>query len=269
MSSTSNKGLRASSTKDIIFAGNKQHPPASSCYVVLVFDNSEKKISVDADIVAIKREFQRKTLSSTYYINNQVVQQQQVKMIASEIGVFRSSLAVISQGSILSLVEANPQEKKVFFEETAKVSKYKLQKTLILQKLTKIEQELEKAGKVLKEKKKLLAVLQEQAQSAALFNQLSQEIADIELPFFKEQYLYTQHLLSLVRIKLQESQRIKHEVSCNINTLKGLAPQLTQKLEELQKAEEKVKEETTQKSERVHSLKNMIYKVELKKQAFA
>lgn len=269
LSSTSNKGLRASSTKDIIFAGNKQHPPATSCYVVLVFDNSEKKISVDADIVAIKREFQRKTLSSTYYINNQVVQQQQVKMIASEIGVFRSSLAVISQGSILSLVEANPQEKKVFFEETAKVSKYKLQKTLILQKLTKIEQELEKAGKVLKEKKKLLAVLQEQAQSAALFKQLSQEIADIELPFFKEQYLHTQHLLSLIRIKLQESQRVKHEVSCDTNTLKGLAPQLTQKLEELQKAEEKVKEETTQKSEQVHSLKNMIYKVELKKQAFA
>jgi chromosome segregation ATPase len=58
-----------------------------------------------------------------------------VQEIALETGLTKSSLAIISQGSVNNFVEAKPDERRQLFDEAAGVAKYKKRKEESIRKL--------------------------------------------------------------------------------------------------------------------------------------
>ncbi len=113
--------------QDVIFSGSGNRKPVARASVELVFDNSlgaaAGQWSEYAEI-AVKRVLQRDAESS-YFINNIRVRRKDIADIFLGTGLGGHAYAIIEQGMISRIIEADPEELKVFLEEAAGISKYK------------------------------------------------------------------------------------------------------------------------------------------------
>ena len=119
--------LRGESMQDVIFNGSTARKPGSRASVELVFDNADGRAAGQwgqyAEI-AVKRVLTRDGTSS-YYINNLPARRRDIQDIFLGTGLGPRAYAIIGQGMIARLIEAKPEELRVFLEEAAGVSKYK------------------------------------------------------------------------------------------------------------------------------------------------
>ncbi|MDR2244960.1 MAG: chromosome segregation protein SMC [Burkholderiales bacterium] len=119
--------LRGESMQDVIFNGAGERKPVSRASVELHFDNSAGRISGQwgqyTDL-SIKRVLTRDG-DSTYYINNIPVRRRDIHDLFLGTGLGPRAYAIIEQGMISRVIEAKPEELRVFLEEAAGVSKYK------------------------------------------------------------------------------------------------------------------------------------------------
>ncbi|MDX1431423.1 MAG: chromosome segregation protein SMC, partial [Gammaproteobacteria bacterium] len=119
--------LRGDSMQDVIFNGSSNRAPHARAGVELLFDNSLGRAagqwSQYAEI-SVKRVLQRDGESS-YYINGQHVRRRDITDMFLGTGLGPRAYAIIEQGMISRVIEARPEELRVFLEEAAGVSKYK------------------------------------------------------------------------------------------------------------------------------------------------
>jgi len=119
--------LRGDSMQDVIFNGAGERKALARASVELHFDNSLGRAggqwSQYAEI-SVKRVLQRDGESS-YYINNQHVRRRDVTDMFLGTGLGPRAYAIIEQGMISRVIEAKPDELRVFLEEAAGVSRYK------------------------------------------------------------------------------------------------------------------------------------------------
>jgi chromosome segregation protein len=119
--------LRGDSMQDVIFNGSGERKPLARASVELNFDNSLGRAggqwSQYAEI-SVKRVLQRDGESS-YHINNQHVRRRDVTDMFLGTGLGPRAYAIIEQGMISRVIEAKPDELRVFLEEAAGISRYK------------------------------------------------------------------------------------------------------------------------------------------------
>ena len=119
--------LRGESMQDVIFNGSGGRKPVSRAAVELVFDNSLGRIAGQWSQYAelsVKRVLTRNG-QSEYYINNQQVRRKDITDLFLGTGLGPRAYAIIGQGTISRIIEAKPDELRVFLEEAAGVTKYK------------------------------------------------------------------------------------------------------------------------------------------------
>jgi chromosome segregation protein len=123
--------------EDVVFSGSEGKSAHNMAEVTLVFDNSNHVFSSLENVteVAIKRRYDKINNESEYFLNGEKVRQKDVQEIALETGLTKSSLAIISQGSVNNFVEAKPDERRQLFDEAAGVAKYKKKKRRINSKI--------------------------------------------------------------------------------------------------------------------------------------
>ena len=119
--------LRGESMQDVIFSGSATRKPVGRASVELIFDNSLGKAagqwSQYAEI-SVKRVLTRSG-ESTYHINNLHVRRRDITDIFLGTGLGARAYAIIEQGMISRIIEARPEELRVFLEEAAGISRYK------------------------------------------------------------------------------------------------------------------------------------------------
>ena len=119
--------LRGESMQDVIFNGAGERKPVGRASVELCFDNSAGRIGGQWGQYAelsIKRVLTRDG-DSSYYINNIPVRRRDIHDLFLGTGLGPRAYAIIEQGMISRVIEAKPEELRVFLEEAAGVSKYK------------------------------------------------------------------------------------------------------------------------------------------------
>ncbi|WP_263771458.1 chromosome segregation protein SMC [Propionivibrio soli] len=119
--------LRGESMQDVIFNGSGTRKPVSRAAVELVFDNSLGRIAGQWSQYAelsVKRVLTRAG-QSEYYINNLHVRRKDVTDLFLGTGLGPRAYAIIGQGTISRIIEARPDELRIFLEEAAGVTKYK------------------------------------------------------------------------------------------------------------------------------------------------
>jgi chromosome segregation protein len=119
--------LRGESMQDVIFNGSGSRKPVSRAAVELVFDNTLGRLSGQWSQYAelsVKRLLTR-TGQSEYYINNLHVRRKDVTDLFLGTGLGPRAYAIIGQGTISRIIEAKPDELRVFLEEAAGVTRYK------------------------------------------------------------------------------------------------------------------------------------------------
>jgi chromosome segregation protein len=119
--------LRGESMQDVIFNGAGERKAVGRASVELAFDNSAGRIGGQWGQYAelsIKRVLTRDE-DSSYYINNIPVRRRDIYDLFLGTGLGPRAYAIIEQGMISRVIEAKPEELRVFLEEAAGVSKYK------------------------------------------------------------------------------------------------------------------------------------------------
>ncbi|MDO8465518.1 MAG: chromosome segregation protein SMC [Gallionella sp.] len=191
--------LRGETMQDVIFNGTSKRKPVSRASVELIFDNSLGKAagqwSSYAEI-SIKRILQRDGESS-YHINNQHVRRKDITDIFLGTGLGPRAYAIIEQGMISRIIEAKPEELRVFLEEAAGVSKYRDRRRETELRIGDTRDNLLRVSDILQELDKQLVHLAEQAEVAKQYRAL------------ETQRNTTQHLFWLVKKQEAETQRAR------------------------------------------------------------
>ena len=169
--------LRGESMQDVIFNGSLERKPSSRASVELVFDNSLGRIGGAwggfAEI-SVKRVLTREG-QSTYYINQQAVRRKDVHDIFLGTGLGPRAYAIIGQGTISRIIEAKPDELRVFFEEAAGVSKYKERRRETENRLADTRENLTRVEDILRELHGQISKLDAQAEVAGRYRAMEAE----------------------------------------------------------------------------------------------
>ncbi|MCA7085944.1 chromosome segregation protein SMC [Cupriavidus sp. DB3] len=193
--------LRGESMQDVIFNGSTARKPAGRASVELVFDNAEGRAagqwSQYAEI-AVKRVLTRDGTSS-YYINNQPVRRRDIQDIFLGTGLGPRAYAIIGQGMISRIIEAKPDDMRIFLEEAAGVSKYKERRRETENRLSDTRENLTRVEDILRELSANLDKLEGQAEVAQRFKALQAEGEE------------KQHLLWLLRKREALAEQERHQ----------------------------------------------------------
>jgi chromosome segregation protein len=166
--------LRGESMQDVIFNGSTARKPGSRASVELVFDNADGRAAGQwgqyAEI-AVKRVLTRDGTSS-YYINNLPARRRDIQDIFLGTGLGPRAYAIIGQGMIARIIEAKPEELRVFLEEAAGVSKYKERRRETENRLHDTRENLTRVEDIVRELSTNLEKLEGQAVVATKFREL-------------------------------------------------------------------------------------------------
>jgi chromosome segregation protein len=165
--------LRGESMQDVIFNGSANRAPVARASVELIFDNSLGKAAgqwSNYAEISIKRILRRDG-ESTYHINNIHVRRKDVADIFLGTGIGGRGYAIIEQGMIARIIEAKPEELRVFLEEAAGVSKYRERRRETELRLADTRENLLRLNDICRELEKQLLQLEEQARVARQFNE--------------------------------------------------------------------------------------------------
>ena len=127
MGERSARHLRGGSMADVVFTGSRTRAPLSRASVELVFDNSDGRLGgryAGFREISIKRQVGREG-HSQYFLNAAQCRRRDLMDVFLGTGLGPRSYTIIEQGTISRLIEAKPEELRVFLEEAAGIAKYR------------------------------------------------------------------------------------------------------------------------------------------------
>ncbi|CCD35674.1 Chromosome partition protein smc [Candidatus Paraburkholderia kirkii UZHbot1] len=169
--------LRGESMQDVIFNGSTARKPGSRASVELIFDNADGRAAGQWSSygeIAVKRVLTRDGTSS-YYINNLPARRRDIQDIFLGTGLGPRAYAIIGQGMIARIIEAKPEELRVFLEEAAGVSKYKERRRETENRLHDTRENLTRVEDIVRELSTNLEKLEAQAVVATKYKELQAE----------------------------------------------------------------------------------------------
>ncbi len=182
--------LRGESMQDVIFSGAGERKPVGRASVELHFDNSLGRIGGQwgqYSEIALKRVLTRDG-DSTYYINNIPVRRRDIHDLFLGTGLGPRAYAIIEQGMISRVIEAKPEELRIFLEEAAGVSKYKERRKETEGRLADTRDNLARVEDIRTELAGQLERLEQQAQVASQYRELSARLTQAQqLSWFARQ----------------------------------------------------------------------------------
>ena len=205
--------LRGDSMQDVIFNGSVNRKPLARAAVELIFDNSQGRAagqwSQYAEI-SVKRTLQRDGESS-YFINGSHVRRRDITDMFLGTGLGPRAYAIIEQGMISRVIEAKPEELRVFLEEAAGISRYKERRRETENRLADTRENLARITDIRLELGAQLEKLEAQAKVATRYKEYH---SDLQLK---------QHLLWYLRRRDAAAERDRHaqEVSRITNELEA------------------------------------------------
>ena len=179
---SSAKHLRGDSLEDVIFNGSTSRKPVGHAAIELVFDNSDGGLGgqyAQYSEIAIKRHLSRDG-QSVYYLNGTRCRRRDITDIFLGTGLGPRSYAIIEQGTVSRLIEAKPEELRVFLEEAAGISKYKERRRETENRIRGAKENISRLNDLLSELVKRLEKLQRQAKTAERYKVVKQEEREVK-----------------------------------------------------------------------------------------
>ncbi len=160
--------LRGESMQDVIFNGSAQRKPVARASVELMFDNSLGKAAGQWSLyaeIAVKRVLTRSH-----------VRRRDIQDIFIGTGLGPRAYAIIEQGMIARIIEAKPEDLRVFLEEAAGISKYKERRRETEHRLHDTRENLARVADICEELSLQIDKLDQQAKVALQFKELQGEM---------------------------------------------------------------------------------------------
>ena len=177
MGESSASRLRGDSITDVIFNGSSSRKPVGVASVELTFDNTDTTLEgqyAKYAELAIRREVTRDGISN-YYLNGTRCRRKDITGVFLGTGLGPRSYSIIEQGMISRLIEAKPEDMRVFLEEAAGISKYKERRRETSNRIKHTRENLDRLKDVLDEVEKQIKHLDRQAKTAERYGRYKNE----------------------------------------------------------------------------------------------
>jgi chromosome segregation protein len=177
MGESSASRLRGDSLTDVIFAGSSARKPVSQAMVELIFDNSDHTITGEYaafNEISIKRVVSRDG-QSQYYLNGTKCRRRDITDLFLGTGIGPRSYSIIEQGMISQVIDAKPEDLRMYLEEAAGISKYKERRKETETRIRHTRENLDRLNDLREEVGKQLQHLARQAKQAEQYQAIQAE----------------------------------------------------------------------------------------------
>ena len=195
MGEQSAKHLRGRAMEDVIFNGSETRGPHGFAEVTIVFDNSDPVEAAELPDeyrsfpeIAVSRRLYRDG-TSEYLLNRTQVRLRDVTDLFLGTGVGTKAYSIVEQGRIGQIVSARPEDRRVFIEEAAGVTKYKQRRKQAERKIELTRQNLLRVTDIVNELERTRNSLKRQVAKAERFIEYRAELEDLVLHDASHQYL--------------------------------------------------------------------------------
>ncbi len=176
MGESSARQLRGEALTDVIFNGSTTRKPTALASIELTFDNSDGRIGgeyAQYSEIAIRRQVTRDSQSG-YFLNGTKCRRRDIMDIFLGTGFGPRSYSIIEQGMISQLIDAKPEDLRIYLEEAAGISKYKERRRETETRIRHTEENLDRLNDVREELGRQLDHLQRQARAAERYRELKE-----------------------------------------------------------------------------------------------
>jgi chromosome segregation protein len=214
MGESSAKNLRGEAMTDVIFNGSNTRKPIGQATIELVFDNSEGKISGEYaryTEISVKRKVTRDG-DNVYYLNGNKCRRRDITDIFLGTGLGPRSYAIIEQGMISRLIEAKPEDLRVYVEEAAGISKYKERRRDTENRMQRTKENLERLTDIREELERQIGRLERQAQAAEKYREFKQSERELKARLQALRY-------SALRVEADRKQQLIKELELKVEAV--------------------------------------------------
>ena len=244
MGEQSVKQLRGKSMEDVIFSGANGRAPLNMAEVSLTMSNengdSPEELKEFTEINLTRRLY--RSGESAYFLNKQPCRLKDIHNVFWGSGLGSKSYAIIQQGKIGAITDANPEELRFFVEEAAGVTRYKNRKNEALRKIDTTKNNLLRVTDIISEIKRQMASLKRQARKAEIYNNYQKQIKAREI------YLGL-HFYEDYAARIQETDSL-------LNELQDLDISHTTEIKKLDASIEEIKLKRWQKNQEISEQKS-------------
>lgn len=177
------KLLRSKSQADLIFGGSTELSRLGMAAVQIKLDNSDGQFPVDYTEVVISRTLFRSG-ESEYTLNGTQIRLQEIIMMLAQANFGQKSYAVIGQGMITDFLNANPQERKVFFDEATGVREFQIKRDQAINKLIRAEDNLVQGEALMQEIHPHLQSLERQVKKLEKRENIEVQLRTIQIHYY-------------------------------------------------------------------------------------
>ncbi len=214
--------LRGQAMEDIIFSGSAARKAVSVAEVDLVLDNSDGTLPVDFDEVVVTRRMFRSG-ESEYLVNGVVSRRLDVLDILHDTGLGTGTHSIISQGSLDSILQSKPEDRRALIEEAAGVLKHKQRKEKSARKLESMDNHLARVRDVAAEVARQLGPLERKAKRAVAYKEAAAQLAELK-----------------IALAVDDLRKLQREWESVCEAEKGVAAEIEQRRASVTAAEQKV-----------------------------
>jgi len=183
--------IRGKKIDDVIFHGSEEASPVSLAEVHLILARGEDQSFPEPydnfEEITISRKHFRDG-ESEYFINKIPCRLLDIREFFLGTGVGARTYSIVEQNSIGQLIEAKPEDRRLFMEEAAGISKYKARKESAAKKIESTKQNLARLNDIIREVKGQLNSLSRQAKRAEEFRALKNALKEGEITITVHSY---------------------------------------------------------------------------------
>src|SRR5437867_3032655 len=192
--------LRGEAMEDVIFTGNTENGPLGMAEVGLLLERDEAdfarggeagaddeaaadglppELATASEILVSRRYF--RSGESEYAINRAPCRLKDITELFLGTGVGTKAYASIEQGRVDQLINAKPEELRLFIEEAAGTTRFRSRKVAAERKMERTRENLLRVQDILRELERQMASLERQARRAEEYHRIKDELRDLDL----------------------------------------------------------------------------------------
>jgi chromosome segregation protein len=229
---SSSKALRAKKAQDMVFHGSQRKSGADYAKVSMYFDNSDKSLPLEEDMVSISRRINKKGVS-TYRMNGRVVTRQQIVDMFALAGVSADGHNIIQQGDVNKIVEMDAEQRRQIIDEVSGISEFDEKKAKAEKELAKIEERVREAEILINEKASIMEKLKAERDAALKYRELESGLARIRAALIWKDFSGARKSMESMDGELKEKEAELKKLEKEIKAYDARLQEEEGKLEEL------------------------------------
>lgn len=159
------RDLRGRRMEEVIYAGGQRRPRAPWAEVTITIDNSDHRLPLDYEEVAIRRRLDRSG-QSDYFLNGTRVRRRDLLALLASTGLTTDGYAIVDQRDIESIIGSTPEQRRLLLETAAQVRGVKARRAEAASQLEELARNLGRLEDLRSEIAPRLEALRAQAAAA-------------------------------------------------------------------------------------------------------